>query len=1479
MARTWSDPDDDAAYYARANDSWNRIDATRRTVTPADSQAAATMAANYPHMSAGIVLPLAKAGVAPDDPLATLAATESAKLNKRKRGFWGAVGDHVNPLKYLGGAVSGVLNPVADVGIDAFKWGTRTGTAVLGAVPEVTAGLYRNVSAAGGNFVAGAVGGGLAGAGVGAFFGGVGALPGWAVGALAGGVAGVAAGGVAEMKGVDIESEGFVNPLTQTTLAQSFGSAGLGQGYFASGTAHEQAVAAQRRAASLNGHALTPGRFLANSVLEEGSTPYNLTSGLLDASIAWKLDPSAAALKGASKWRRAQKAFVAADEVSKVEAGLVNASRKTILPERVDAWLQSDKGAHVTQWLADETDFETIRRQFGGRKIDVGTVLDLTNARTPEEVAGILRPKLGLPGALQEKPTVNGFGARITRSYQDSARVFNEMPSGVVDLHNPTEAVEQFDLLQRNAKIPKEVMSANNKAMAEALVNGDRTAAKQIFYDQFWGGDNGVLSKHNVAPEIRRKLARQLRIEDQKILGRFIEEDGTKTAVRGVITGGQPQGLVNPGFLAGGMDDVLTFDREAIRTIRRATSRFPNLMTNKAYVGSVGALDSVLTDLWKPLQLIRGAWTTRVVGEEQIRMAASGSTSMFSHPLSHMSWMLADDGRIAGIFKKFGIDVSEHTGVGGVDITGAAFAREGSTIVPNMDLERELRGAAADFADATNVSAQADGWLEGTNVLAKHKATYLVDDPNYHTAWAEKIEQLHRDPVTRRLAIEHPEDVRLWFSGGEGSSIRKGLVDKGAPLNSYADIDSHIEAARKNVAHAAGGEYRAPGRSRDLGAPKAANPLITEAISTGELNGVPIYKPNGELNKDFVGELKKIGSGPEEITGMAVISKGGKETFKKTMDDGVRYLFTKFMAEPSAKFSRSPHFRQGYWTEAENLIYNVAPDAQKTLLANAEAAKLPKATIERLKGRAALGVGDMELEEADLILKGAALDKTQALLYDTAQRGQLSDVMRILVPFMEAQKEVFKVWAKIGTQNPTVFRRTQQVIEGARGNGFFHKDPSTGEEMFSFPLSEQFTDIALGVPVPLSGRVAGLNVFGSGVMPGLGPAAQIPASWLLADKPQYEDLYKLIDPYGGSRDDAGGILESQMPAWFQKVRTGVTKPEDDRVFANQVKDIWASGVSAGRYSTETPEDIREGLEHAKKMAGRLYMIRGVASVLGAPTAPTPEFMAMDKDQKWIVTEKLSEDYRKMMDEDIETASQKFLEKYGNNAFVFMQAKSYGTTASAPTSPEAADWLTAHQGLNTKYGDVIGLFAPQGEDFDYNQYLRNTKSGATVSLTPEQFAKAANDKLGKMVYYAQKDRFGPTPSKPQREFLTNLRQVLRQQFPGFDEVLPGKPDQETVKNKFIPQIEQAVNDPKLADNQIAQATKVYFAARAKATAAAQDAGYTSFAQAKGAASLRQWLRTIGDALVKEVPDFAPMYERIFDREMVDDDLAAAGAPVS
>lgn len=237
-----------------------------------------------------------------------------------------------------------------------------------------------------------------------------------------------------------------------------------------------------------------------------------------------------------------------------------------------------------------------------------------------------------------------------------------------------------------------------------------------------------------------------------------------------------------------------------------------------------------------------------------------------------------------------------------------------------------------------------------------------------------------------------------------------------------------------------------------------------------------------------------------------------------------------------------------------------------------------------------------------------------------------------------------------------------------------------------------------------------------------------------------------------------------------------------------------------------------------------------------------------------------------------------MEKYGNNAFAYLQAKSYGTTAAAPTTEDATSWLRTHSDFAERYPDVAGLFAPSEGEFSYVQYLRNLKDQKTVSMTPEQYARAANDKLGKMIYWAQKERFGPYPGKEQRQWLSNLRTVLRERYPGFDEALPGKPDQETVVKEYIPQIIKAVEDPDVAGSDVAQATRVYLAARQQAITSAQAGGYQSFDKARDAEALRDWLRDIGAKLTQRVPGFGEVYERVFDREMqADVPAATTGSP--
>lgn len=1500
-ARNWSDPDEEAAYVDRSRASWDRILAARRSVTAADARAATTMAANYPHMSPGTVVPLAQAGVAPDDQLAQFTATEEAKSNKKKRGFFGAVGDWANPVNFIGNvgefAVGNVLNPIGGAMLGAAKQVMRPGFAALSAPFEVGTGVLRNVAAATGNVGAGLVSGAAVGAAAGLPFGGIGAVPGAAVGALAGAVVGIGAGVLAESKGVEIESEGFVNPLEQSALFQSFGEKGLGSGYIPGGTAHEAAADAARRSAAISGHALTPGRFLASSVVEEGTAPYNLLSGALDAATAWRLDPTAIAGKGVNTWRKTARGFTATEKeikalsaIERADAGLVEGARKTVIGEKVDSWLGTEKGQRSLQWFADH-DFGAIHSQLGS-KVEVATVKELADAKTIEEVDAILRPKLGIARGLEQKPTVGGFGMEVKRRSANlpiydkvrESRLWSDLPSGKVDYSDPTDATHQFNLLLRDANIPADEAAKHTEEFARHLLDGtfeSRRAADAVAYRAL-GGAQGKVALSDAGRSFMNKLHKRAGASDQDVLRSLIDEDITRTPSTHVSVNGETQNLPASGFLTDHFDTGFDVDRTTLRGIRAATSKYARIANNPKIQTGVSAMSGMTDNIWKPAALLRGAWTVRVVGEEQVRMAAAGRLSLFNHPMSYLAWAMDDTGRIADIFKRRGIDIG---GRGAIDVKGERFAREGTTIESAVDeLDAELLDAADDFAVGTNYKHQAEAWYGNDLTAAGHKFKYQRGSQGHVEAVAENIDTAFGDPVMRMLASEPRPVVREWFMSGEGNVYRQALIQKhGAKLRSNADIDRHLDNAQRTLNKIMGRVEETkvpanvpgyPGMAKQTASGSPGSIAIRQAIAKGEINGVPIRLKNGRVNPEFKAELAKLDAElPDEIVGSAAHMPNDR--WKAKRDQGVQTLYTTLMTRPSAKLSRSPAFRQAYWGEAENLITELDPAAQARLLDSARKARLDASTIKRLEDRAKASSGDLTLDEADLLLKGRGLDETQKLLYDAAQRGQVSDVLRIVMPFAEAQKEVMSTWAKLGVvDNVNVARRAQQTLSAARGSGFFYKDPGTGEEMFTFPGSEFINERLLGMPIPLTGRVAGLNTFGTGIVPGLGPAVQLPTRWFLPDKPQFDDMRKFIDPFGSNASEQEGILESMAPGWVGALRKAFADPESDRAFGNAVKDTWAQGVSSGRYSTETPEDIREGLEHAKSTARWLYIFKAGASMAGAPTPPSPAFMAMDKDGKWHMAKALSEDYRKMMEDPeigFEGANAAFVNKYGVNAAAFMQSKTFSTVPSAPSTGDFRQWTRSAeaQSLKENYGDVYALFGPQGEGFDYTQYLRNIKSGDTETLTPEQFAEQTNHRQAQMIFYNFKDRFGPTPSKEQREWLTNLREQLREKFPGFDKELPGKPNRDTVKKQFIPQIEQAVNDPALKDNEVASATRAYLQARQMAQQAAEQAGYKNFDQAKAAAPLRDWLRQVLDTITRKVPDFGPMAERVFDREMNDD----------
>lgn len=1402
----------------------------------------------YPHMRPGEVLALGKANVTPETPVAQAAAKASAK-----KGFgWHSIGDFVSgAIDKAGMAVAAVADPVYD------------------AVKGVSRGMDMGLSSLGQTFQ----------------------------GAMRESVADGDIQGAEWLMGLPHLRKGF----SQTSLAAGHrevqregGYVGLltgktdvdyGTGFFAGGDVEADAVARRRAAAPhINGKAPTVGRYTASQVFEPGSRWYATLSGLIDMGVAIGADPTVAAagpIKAAVAagrtfdvagkqvavqargMRQQTPTLVAGPDAISVAGGLDGTPRKTVLPEKVAEWLDGKDGRRLRDYLAGETSFERMRQLTKG-KLDAETLVKLTDAQTDADVLDILGPQLGVnvrekfgvsKVALNAVQGNSGFRAR--RLGGKATRLGAQMPGDHLDLENVDVAVEEISRHARNVKMGTDKMGVWTEKMARADGINGRFAVVREFLDEV---RDELLTGTNVSPYQRDALTRMYKDYDQNLRVYALDAVGRNAKVPGAVIDGVGEATPTAHLFVEYVNGSVPMPDA--RELRRATSKYVSLVDKArlrgAYNGTNALADFTNQQVFKPLVLLRGAWTIRVVGEEQIRLAASGMTSAFAHPLSHIALALGRKG--------------------GVDIKG------------------DLMSQADEFTEA--MSRGSAGWRESKGtVRTQHRVVLNRDDPQHTERFADalldEMGKLHSDPIMRRVLnglgaddltpdanLTGVDAVKDWFYNGTGRALRDDIraADKGgdrawldvktAPDGSANSADGYIDSLLERAKTTAGGDQR-----------------LLDAIATGQINGKPlsVRSANGQKvpNRKAIAELKMLldeGAGPQHVPGDLLVhvkNTAGSEVLRM-YDDAVETMFNTLMSRPTNFLSRSPAFQQYYWQRNAELIPLMTRETQQQAIRVARESGLSPKLIKRMEQRAKTGTGELNVAEADLVAKAYGLDSTRKLLYDLSDRSQFFDVTRAIFPFGEAWKEVATTWARIGTvDNPLATRRAQQIITGLRsadsdgdGEGFFHTDAQTGEEKFNYPFSGWINEKLAGVPAPFKAEAQGLNIFATSVIPGVGPVVQLSVARLIPDRPEWDGVRELILPFG-EKDTSGGILESFLPAWLQKFRTAVDKdsPGQERMFANTVMDVSRYLVSTGEYSMDSPEEQDRLLQAAKRRARAMYAIRGAAQFF-APSPPSPEFVSKDKDGNAVLAIKMVEDYRKMQDEDYTTSMERFIEKYGEGAFLTTVSKTEG--GGTPTDV-MYDFVRQNPEIARQYKDVFGYFMPTGGEFNQKAYQYQLREEMRNPIKPAEAIEIANQRLGAMVYRQAQSKVTknaagkPTPTKEERVWLAQVRDAIAEEHPGYNATPANLRDQKVLIQKLM----EAADNPTLASTEAGKGLAIYKQARQEALEMARQRGFTTFISSNGTADLRRALRTLADQIGQQYPDFIELFDRTLNREMVSD----------
>jgi hypothetical protein len=595
----------------------------------------------------------------------------------------------------------------------------------------------------------------------------------------------------------------------------------------------------------------------------------------------------------------------------------------------------------------------------------------------------------------------------------------------------------------------------------------------------------------------------------------------------------------------------------------------------------------------------------------------------------------------------------------------------------------------------------------------------------------------------------------------------------------------------------------------------------------------------------------------------------GLDKISQALDTGVKWFFNSLVGRSTQNLERSPLYRQAFYKEVADKAFLLSPAEQATLRTNitryvdelntdlAREGKRARLTVEQYVGNKKnydaifnkAATGDATIGELEQFASSIAVQELQDILYNAQQKSNFEDMLRVIAPFATAFRETLTKYAGYLVEDPSRIRKTQLAYNAVNynsedpdniGAGWFGKDPVSGRHVFNFPVGGWAGSL---LQFPVSGAFQVLNV------PGVGPVAQIAASNLIPDTPRLDFVRSIVLPYGKKG------VSSLAPQWavrgLEALRADTTNMET--IYGNTYGETVKYLASTGEYDLTDPNETQKLYADAKNKARILAGLRALFQFTG-PSSPQIDF-GLETDGGDITASAIAQEFYKFQTENPDNAVQRFIETFGENAFIYLGHKTEPIAGGLEASEAFGDWQRDNSGLFSQYSQVAGYFAPGGDDFSFETWYRQIQKGQRRRLTAPEMVAAAQYRLGSAVYRSKRNQLGDRISTEQRDWLSQWRKYLNSQYPGFPVKADFNPGQ---FESFISELKLAVQDNRLANNDVAQAVKEYIAARDKALAQAGAVNLKSLDSVR-AEPLRDWLSSIAQVLTQRTPEFARIFE--------------------
>jgi hypothetical protein len=803
---------------------------------------------------------------------------------------------------------------------------------------------------------------------------------------------------------------------------------------------------------------------------------------------------------------------------------------------------------------------------------------------------------------------------------------------------------------------------------------------------------------------------------------------------------------------------------------------------------------------------------------------------------------------------------------------------------------------------------QAKDWFRDVSALHEAGRPTLVQNSRGDWAYSDTVQSvdlgvpenfaLYLNETRQRVATMTGNDVRLL------KTIERGLLPPVTDVVKEIGVDDI-------------GEVRLIPVKDTTGKTVGSKQVRIDAVNpdTGEVTYRAFAFTRGESTTDLRNLLsdKSIYDNPNLPSSYGWETRTPEFNKKGTVqrsvfDETMNRYFAFIYGKPSAVLERSPAFRQQYYRWVDQLLPSLKQEEVVRLAENVRSSVAQAKASNILQKSRQLTEGDyvgsdklwkrieeyasgnkksyntLTLDEIDQYAKGNALDDLKEMLYDASERNNLTDIARIVMPFVQAQVDFFKALGRAAgvrtadglvVPNLTNLRRGQLIVDNGidadpfnTGHGFFYTDPQSGEWSFSYPLFGPLAKLATGMGVQGISPVKGL-LLGFDFRPGLGPVGQFAASRILPDSPQFDEIRNFILPYGETafkgESTPSQLYKSFAPSWFQKVFSGLTDdPQGASVYANTFMETMQALAATGDYDLTTPEGQEKLYGAARSKAKILTIMRGMIQFLG-PARATPEFEIATKEGDVLASELTKALYEMQNDEaagGYQTAVQRFIDTFGEDVFIYLGRKTRSVTGGLEASTTFGKFERENDAFFDRHKTVAGYFAPGGSNFDFQVYARQLQKGRRERLTPQELLDEAQRTIGFSFYKAMRDKAGPYPNEAQRDYLRGYREFLIKQYPGFGKGSI-KTDQE--KENMVRELRAAASDPDMAGNKAAEGIRIYLDARDRAIEEAKKAGLTSLA-GKAMAPVRDYLRHFGDVVAADNNDFGRVWERFLSYEV-------------